>query len=127
MRGQHFVRRVLATVLIASGLLLAGCDTSDTPLTFAPTTLPDGRVGQPYEVQITATYPAGSISDLPFTTTGTLPPGLEVYRYQNGIPGGIRGTPTTAGSYGFTMKSAGYCTMGGCVSGEHDYTIVVAP
>jgi hypothetical protein len=43
-----------------------------------------------------------------------------------GAPG-LRGTPTTAGTYSFTLGLGGYCTMGGCVRGSHDYTLVVNP
>ena len=104
----------------------SGC-TSDTPLTFDTTTLPDARVGEPYQAQITVRNPAGSLSDLPFTSTGTLPPGLTLYNYASGTPGGLRGTPTTSGTYSFTVSSGGYCTMAGCNRGKQDYTLTVAP
>src|SRR5215471_15863947 len=59
--------------------------------------LPDGTVGTPYSATLTATG-----GTAPYTWTllsGSLPPGLSL----SGA-GVISGTPTTAGTYTFTLK-----------------------
>jgi Putative Ig domain len=60
--------------------------------------LSDGTVGVPYEVGL---FPGGGVS--PYTwshVAGTLPPGLSV----QASPGRVRGTPTTAGTFTFTVR-----------------------
>jgi len=67
------------------------------PLAVTTTTLPSGTVGVFYWKQLAAT---GGIK--PYTwaqTAGTLPAGLTMY--PSGV---IRGTPTTAGTFNFTVK-----------------------
>ena len=57
-----------------------------------------GTVGQPYSSSLTAT---GGVPPYTFSiSSGTLPPGLTL----NTATGAISGTPTTAGSYSFTVK-----------------------
>lgn len=60
--------------------------------------LSDGTVGVPYEVGL---FPGGGVP--PYTwshVAGTLPPGLSVQP----SPGRVRGTPTTAGTFTFTVR-----------------------
>jgi hypothetical protein len=70
------------------------------PLTIVTTTLPSGNQGNPYSAQLDATG-----GTAPYTWSivqGTLPPGLSLTS-----PGGIStidGTPTTQGSWGFTVQ-----------------------
>jgi hypothetical protein len=59
---------------------------------------PVGTVGMPYST----TFPAGS-GNPPYTfaiTVGSLPPGLTL----NTVTGAVSGTPTTAGTYNFTVQ-----------------------
>lgn len=129
MRGMHMIRRlIVAAALTAS---LAGCGLTGPPaLTVQPEQLPEGAVGEPYEVQITATWPDGRlVDDKSLHTEGSFPAGLQL----RGTSGDDRtaaivGTPTTAGTYEFTLfvRTLG-CTMGGCPTGSRDYTLVVTP
>ncbi|MFN7973540.1 MAG: putative Ig domain-containing protein [Acidobacteriota bacterium] len=83
-------------------------------ITLAPATLPNGSIGFPYSQTITA---SGGTAPYTFAVTvGSLPPGLSL------AAGGIlSGTPTTLGSYPFTVTAtdANSCT------GSQAYTIVV--
>lgn len=61
------------------------------------TSLPGGQVGTSYNQSITTT---GGVAPLTLTIgAGTLPPGLTISG-----PGTISGTPTTVGTYAFTVK-----------------------
>jgi hypothetical protein len=60
--------------------------------------LSDGTVGVTYEVGL---FPGGGVP--PYTwshVAGTLPPGLSV----QASPGRVKGTPTTAGTFTFTVR-----------------------
>jgi len=64
------------------------------------TSLNNGKVGQPYWGYLNAAeYATWSIA------SGNLPPGLELYSYSNSSYSRIEGTPTTAGTYNFTVKA----------------------
>jgi hypothetical protein len=69
-------------------------------ITNASDQLSDGTVGVPYEVGL---FPGGGVP--PYTwshVAGTLPPGLSV----QASPGRVKGTPTTAGTFTFTVRVA---------------------
>jgi len=75
-----------------------GGDDGGTPPTITTTTLPNGTVGTAYSQILTAS------GDTPITWTrdsGTLPGGLTL-----SSAGVISGTPTTAGTFTFTVKAA---------------------
>jgi hypothetical protein len=81
-------------------------------IAFSPSALPNGSVGQPYNVPITATGCTG-----PYTLrviAGELPPELTPL---------VSGTPTTPGTYKFTVEATG---SRGC-TGVHEYTIEITP
>jgi hypothetical protein len=61
------------------------------------TTLPDGTVAVPYSVTLTAT--GGTAPHTWSLVSGSLPPGLAL-----AADGAVRGTPTKAGIYDFTVK-----------------------
>jgi hypothetical protein len=79
--------------------------------------LPDGTVGVRYE---TGLFAGGGVQPYRWShVAGTLPPGLSV----QASPGRVLGTPTTAGSFTFTVRvddSSGK-------SATQQFTIVVAP
>jgi SdrD B-like domain/Putative Ig domain len=67
-----------------------------SPITLGPVPLPNGTVGVPYSVQVTATGGSGpyQFQMLP-GSTGVLPSGLTI----NSTTGVVSGTPTTSGSF----------------------------
>ncbi len=67
------------------------------PMTFATASLPSAAVGSKYKVKIAMT--GGKAPVVMTVTTGALPPGLSL------VHGQISGTPTTAGSYTFTVTA----------------------
>ena len=72
---------------------------SALPLNFAAPNLPSGTVGQTYAGQVFAT--GGQPGYLYTLSSGNLPPGLHI-----DVPTGqISGTPTTAGTYTFTLAA----------------------
>lgn len=78
-------------------------------LTVTPTTLPAGTRGQPYSVYLQA-----SNGVLPFNwtvSTGPLPPGITTTP-STGSSFQISGTPTTAGTFPFTIKVGDSSTPG---------------
>lgn len=115
---------------LATALLVVGCGGGDQAVTVGPEQLPAATVGQPFEVSLTASRSGAPIGPLNVSVTkGGLPPGITTSQPPGdgtGAPG-LSGTPTTAGSYLFTLELAGYCTMGGCTRGSRDYTLVVSP
>ena len=76
------------------------------PITFTgPPTLPVGKAGTAYTASITVTGGtpfAGGVYAFN-VTGGSLPPGLSLAT--SGATGAITGTPTTAGTYSFTVKA----------------------
>ncbi len=85
------------------------------PITLNPATLPNGTPGTAYSQTITQT---GGTNPTTYTvSSGTLPPGLSL-----ATGGGLTGTPTTPGTYTFTVQSS---SVGGCL-GSQTYTIVIA-
>src|SRR3954452_3813830 len=115
---------------VVAVVLFVGCGGGDRVVTVGPAQLPAANVGQPFEVALTASAPDATVSPLNVSVTkGSLPPGIATYQTPGNGTGtsGLRGTPTTAGSYTFTLELAGYCTMGGCTRGSRDYTLVVNP
>ncbi len=84
-------------------------------ITISPPTLPNGSVGTPYNQTLTA---SGGAAPYSFSiSAGTLPPGLAL-----SSTGEITGTPTTAGSFPFTVKAT---DSNGCM-GMRNYTIVIS-
>jgi uncharacterized repeat protein (TIGR01451 family) len=82
-------------------------------ITVNPASLPGGSVGTSYS-QTVAGSPAGTYSYS--VTSGALPTGLML----NGSTGAITGTPTTTGSFNFTITA----TAGSC-SGSRTYTVAI--
>jgi len=90
--------------------LTIGCVT----VTVNPASIPNGFVGTAYNQMFTASGGTG-----PYTfarVTGTLPPGLTL-----ASSGALTGTPTTAGTFNFTVQAT---DANGCF-GERGYTVVI--
>jgi Putative Ig domain len=82
-------------------------------ITFFPLSLPDGEIGVPYSQTI---IPDGGLAPYLFSiTSGALPDGLTL----NQSTGVISGTPTTVGTFNFTITVVDLIT---CAK-THDYTI----
>jgi autotransporter-associated beta strand protein len=83
------------------------------PIVVNPATLPHATVSVPYSQTISST---GGTAPHMFTTQTPLPPNLTL-----SLAGALNGTPTTAGSYTFTVNDtdAHLCT------GSRSYTLVV--
>ncbi|HEX8999786.1 MAG TPA: putative Ig domain-containing protein, partial [Blastocatellia bacterium] len=91
----------------------SACKVACADITFTPQTLPNGEAGTIYNQTITAN-PADSYTYA--VTAGALPTGLNF-----GSDGSLTGTPTTPGSYTFTVTAT---TSGGC-TGSMTYTIFI--
>ncbi|MFZ2630099.1 MAG: IPTL-CTERM sorting domain-containing protein, partial [Desulfosalsimonadaceae bacterium] len=87
------------------------------PITLLPTILPAGTVTSAYSQTITA---SGGVAPYSFTmTAGTHPAGLSPIT----AGGVIAGTPTTAGTFTFTVTAT---DDNGC-TGLREYTLVINP
>jgi hypothetical protein len=87
----------------------------NTPITLAPTNLPNGLVGVAYSQPITA---QSGVAPFTFSVSaGALPPGLAL-----SAAGLLAGTPTTVGNFAFTVAVA---DVDG-VPGSRAYTMSVA-
>lgn len=135
--GTSFVGEILALSSItlttgsnSSGRLLArnGAVTLDSNnvntcgvqvcpiITVNPATLPNGSVGTPYNQTVSA---SGGTAPYAFSlSSGSLPPPLIL----NGATGAITGTPTTAGTFTFSITAT---DANGCL-GSREYTITIA-
>lgn len=91
--------------------LTVGCP----DFTFSPATLPVATRGEPY-TQTISTSPAGAFLTI---SSGFLPPGLTL----NSSTGVLSGTPTTRGSFTFTIQASHF--GGNCV-GTHSYQLTVS-
>lgn len=93
------------------------CGVSVCPIiTVNPASLPDGSIGTPYSQTVSA---SGGTSPYTFSiSSGALPTGLLL----NSSTGAITGTPTTVGTFTFTITAT---DANGC-SGSRLYTITIA-
>jgi hypothetical protein len=108
------------SVTLAGSNLVGGCSSAPPPpvcptITIAPSSLPNGTVAVAYNQTISA---SGGAAPNTFTvTSGALPTGLTL------TPAGVlAGTPTTAGSFTFTVRGT---DANGCF-GSQAYTVVIA-
>ncbi len=83
-------------------------------ISLTPASLPGGTIGTAYNQTVSAS-PAGAYSFS--VSAGALPPGLIL----NAATGVISGSPTTTGTFSFTITTGG----GGC-SGSKSYSVAIA-
>jgi len=91
--------------------LVIGCPT----VAINPATLPSGTAGTAYSQTITASPAGGNYTFA--VTSGSLPAGLNL----NPATGVLSGTPTTNGSFTFTVTATGF----GACTGSQSYTVVI--
>jgi len=106
-----------------------------TPQTIAPTSLPNGVAGDSYPSQ-TLTSSGGNDGNLGYFYTfslysGTLPPGITLTSNPaspgTGGTATLSGTPTTAGTYNFTVQVASAGDGIPTLTGTQAYTVVIYP
>ena len=119
--GAALTGRALArtgSVSLSGTNTVGGCSAAPPPcpaITLSPATLPNGVIAVPFSQTITA---SGGVAPYTFTVTaGSLPPGPLTLT----AAGVLSGTPTTAGSFTFTIRGT---DANGCF-GESNYTITV--
>jgi len=89
-----------------------------TPLTIGPATLPSILEGHAYSATVTANGGYGTVT---LQTSGTLPPGMN--SQISGSTLTLSGTPTTAGTYTFTVYASDTLNQ----QASQTYTITVLP
>ena len=120
-------RRSMAALVLAAGLVVAGCTPDRPPLTFDPATLPAAHVGVAYDARITIgqnATPVGAFS----ISAGALPAGLAI----ESVPdtdnlGHIHGTPTSAGTASFSIYVWCRGTTVGGQEATRQYSLEVTP
>ncbi len=81
-----------------------------------PDSLPNGTVGVLYNQSLTAS--GGSVGEYHFAvTSGALPPGITLQGGQ-----GLAGTPTTPGTYRFTIRATYYLSL---CAGSREYALTI--
>jgi len=114
--GGRIERVALVGTLVTTALSCAacGCQVQD----IQPSTVPRGRVGQPYAVTFSCSEASASWS----LTDGELPPGLTL-----SAGGSLGGTPTAVGTYGIRVGASASCWMDGAQVLARDYTVSIDP
>lgn len=108
--------RSLASVLLL-GLGFVASVPAQTPLTITTSSLPSAIAGTSFRTKVSA---SGGIAPLTWKiSNGKLPPGLKL----NSTTGGIAGTPTVPGSYGFQVVVVDSSVPSMQV--QRDFTLVV--
>ncbi|WP_175459963.1 S-layer family protein [Ralstonia sp. 25mfcol4.1] len=100
-----------------SGLQAYTMTVTAPTLVVAPATLPTPTVGMPYSQTLTA---SGGMAPYTFSVTGTLPAGLAL-----SSTGVLSGTPTTGGSYNFTVRATDSSSGAGPYSASRSYLITL--
>ncbi|MCW1309937.1 MAG: Ig domain-containing protein, partial [Candidatus Nanoarchaeia archaeon] len=116
---------ILAVTMVFSLVVVARVPTASAAsgLTITPTTLPNATVNAPYSQTLTV---SGGVA--PYTwsiTSGNLPPGLNLLPVGSDVYAKIiTGTPTTAGTYNFTVAVSDSSSTP--LTGSVSYTLVVS-
>lgn len=112
------LRRLLLALLAAAGLSatqLVGSGCSDCSTSITTASLPDGVVGENYFLELNSDCGG----DVWFVQSGTLPPGISLQD-----TGKLRGVPTLAGIYPFTV---GVFDYGSGDTAYKGFALVVEP
>jgi len=88
-----------------------------------PDTLPSGTVGTAYNTALGATHPASTGLMSFGVIAGALPPGLTILTTQ---PPAIAGTPTTTGTYTFTLRLSLMFGSSSLIA-QKQYTMTITP
>jgi hypothetical protein len=115
----------LSVLIVGLAVAVLACSNARPALVFTPEQLPAATVGGPYQADISIERnetPVGGASVAP----GTLPDGLTLEL----LPGQvdivrISGTPTTAGTFTFTVSVWCFGTNVNGQTGEREYAITV--
>lgn len=99
-----------------AGGIFRHADLTCPTITVSPSTLPNGSVGIDYSQTLTAS--GGTAPYIYAVTSGTLPSGLSL----DSTSGVISGTPTSQGTFQFTVKAT---DSAGC-SGFQSYTVNIS-
>ena len=121
---------LILALLIVPGLCTCltfplGIETERPSLKFDPAGLPEGQVGVTYDVKVTVSENVTPVGEFSLVEGSSLPPGLELVRVEGEDAARITGTPTTAGTYTFTLDVWCYGTMVNGQTGAQEYTIVI--
>jgi hypothetical protein len=111
-------------VVIVATLTLAACTPGRPALEFTPAELPTAQIGQPYLAAISVERNDTPVGDM-WVSDGALPPGLELVFTSGTDTGEIAGTPTSAGSYAFSVEVWCFGTNVSGQAGSASYTITV--
>ena len=122
MRSMR-VRGALVIVLFA--LSLAACNTGGAALRFTPDRLPGAAVGQGYQAIIAVTNNDTPVGDI-YVSGGALPDGMTLeFTRGTATNATLTGTPTTAGTYVFTVSAWCLDTNVSGQSGDQNYSLAV--
>jgi uncharacterized protein with beta-barrel porin domain len=97
---------------------LAGAAWAQSSLALAGGTLPEGVVGDFYTYTVSA---SGGLAPYTYTLVGSLPPGLSLDQ----ASGEISGTPSSDGSYSFSITASDSATA--FVTAAYDMDVVLPP
>jgi hypothetical protein len=120
---SQFIAPVTALVIAVT---VVACGSGRPALVFEPAQMPGGTVGLPYAGTVTVTQNETPVGDI-YVANGSLPPGLTLQFERGGTnsTAQITGTPTTAGSFEFTLGAWCLGTNVSGQAGEKSYTIEV--
>ena len=118
MKSKIFLNWYLVFFVFSNSMLFSSVVVAQCNVTLSPATLPDGTVGTFYSQTVTASGGTAPYTFVLSPAGGSLPPGLSL----NSNSGTISGTPTTMGTFTFTIEGADAV---GC-QGEKDYSITIS-
>lgn len=114
--------RIFCGILFS--LSFFGCALSKPALQFSPENLPSGEVGKPYSVTIQIQQNQTPVGDISLAQN-TLPPGLSFAFRKESRDAEIKGTPTTTGTFRFTLSAWCYGTQTSGQNGQKEYSIQI--
>ncbi|HEY5489029.1 MAG TPA: putative Ig domain-containing protein [Candidatus Limnocylindrales bacterium] len=117
--------RIAFAFVILLAASLAACTPARPALTFSPSALPNATAGSAYLQTITISNnetPVGDIS----VSSGALPTGMTLnFVRGSSVSADLTGTPTTRGTYVFTVSAWCLGTNVSGQTGDQSYVLVV--